>query len=113
MSARRSRSSRSLRDFADQPHSKARAGKWLSHHELAIEAQILSDAPHFVLEQVAERLDEAKIHPLRQTADIVVALDHDGRAMHRCRLDDIRVERALRQEIEAPQLLRALSRTHR
>ena len=33
------------------------------------------DAPHLVLEELAKRLDEPKLHRLGQAADVVVRLD--------------------------------------
>ena len=58
----------------------------------------------FVLEQLAQRLDELETHPLGKAADVVVALDHVRRADHRNALDHVRIQRALRQEVERSEL---------
>ena len=55
-------------------------GNGWRHDELLLEAEVAADAPHFVLEQIAQRLDQLELHPLRQPADVVMALDHDRRA---------------------------------
>ena len=62
------------------------------------------DAPHLVLEQLPQRLDELEAHALRQPADVVMALDRRGRPDDRHALDDVGIERALRQEVEAAEL---------
>jgi hypothetical protein len=46
-------------------------------------------APHLVLEQLAQRLDQLHAHPLGQPADVVVALDERRLADDRHRLDDV------------------------
>ena len=62
---------------------------------------------HLVLEQLAERLDELEPHALGQAADVVVALDRGRLPDDRHALDDVGIERALRQEVEVPELARA------
>ena len=64
------------------------------HHPLG-HAELLADAPHLVLEEQAQRLDEAHLHVLRQPADVVVRLDRLGDAVGAARLDHVRVERSL------------------
>ena len=62
-------------------------------------------SPHLVLEQFAQRLDELHVHAFGQPADIVVRLDGDRRpAGEGHALDDIRIERSLRQEVGAAEL---------
>ena len=43
------------------------------------QAELAAERPHLVLEEHAERLDQAHVHALRQPADIVVRLDGDRR----------------------------------
>ena len=62
-------------------------------------------ALHLVLEQLAQRLDQAEVHALRQAADIVVRLDGDARPLERDRFDDVRIERALSEKIGAAESL--------
>src|SRR5690606_23712296 len=63
--------------------------------------------PHLVLEKLAERLDELQVHPLGQTADIVMRLD--GNAWPSGKgdaFDDVGIERALRKEFRTTHLPR-------
>ncbi len=55
---------------------------------------------HLVLEEFAQRLDELHVHLFRQAAHIVVALDHGAWPLVRDGLDDVRVQRALRQPFD-------------
>ena len=58
-----------------------------------------AELAHLVLEELAQRLDELEPHALGQAADVVVALDGLRRALERHRLDDVRIERALGEEL--------------
>ena len=51
------------------------------------------------LNRLAQRLDQLQRHVLGQPADVVVALDHRRRAVAAAALDDVRVERALHEEL--------------
>ena len=42
--------------------------------------ELAAQRSHFVLEQLAQRLEQPHVHPLGQTADVVMRLDGDGRA---------------------------------
>ena len=59
----------------------------------------MPEAADLVLEQVAQRLDELEAHVLGQPADVVVALDHRGRAVAAAGLDEVGVQRALDEEL--------------
>ena len=72
-------------------------------------AEHRAELAHLVLEQLAQRLDELELHPLGQPADVVVALDRRRRALEGDRLDDVRIERALRQELDVADSWRASS----
>ena len=68
--------------------------------------QLAAQRAHLVLEQLAQRLDQLHVHPLRQAADVVVRLDRHRRAAgERHALDHVGIERALRQELGAAELL--------
>jgi hypothetical protein len=41
-------------------------------HHLGGQTQLESDAPHLVLEQLAQRLDQLQLHVRRQAADVVM-----------------------------------------
>ena len=62
------------------------------------QAELLAHAPHLVLEEGAQRLDELHGHVLGQSADVVMRLDLRGDALGAARLDHVRVERALDEE---------------
>ena len=73
----------------------------------ARQAEFDAQAPHLVLEQLAQRLDQAQLHVLGQAADIVVALDDVGLAgLAAGRFDHVRVDRALGQPPGVLQLAR-------
>src|SRR5699024_6157579 len=65
------------------------------------QAQLGADRAHLVLEHRAQRLDEGELQVVGQTADVVVALDVGG-AGTASGLDDVRVEGALDEEVDAP-----------
>ena len=64
------------------------------------QAEFQAELPHFVFEQIAQRLDQFKAEFLGQSADVVMQLDRGGRAV-RCRaaFDHVGIERALGQEV--------------
>ncbi len=71
--------------------------------------QLAAKLAHFVLEQLAQGLQQLQLHPLRQAADIVVRLDRHRRAAREGdAFDHIGIERALRQEIRAAEFRRLL-----
>ena len=71
------------------------------------QAELAAELAHLVLEQFAQRLDQLHVHPLGQAADIVVALDRHRRpAGEADAFDHVGIERALRQEVGAADLLR-------
>ncbi|MNN08968.1 hypothetical protein D3C81_1218370 [compost metagenome] len=69
------------------------------------QAQLQADLAHFVLEQFTQRLDQLEVHFLRQATDVVVRLDHVGlAALGAGRLDHVRVDGALGEELDVVQL---------
>jgi hypothetical protein len=109
-SARCSSASRS-RVGAEHADRESRPGERLAHQELLVDPRSRPTRAHLVLEELAQRLDEREAHPLGQPAHVVMALDGGRGPAHRDRLDDVRVERALRQEVEVAELLRFSSKT--
>ena len=92
--------------LTEDPDGKAGPGERLAHDKFLVEPEFPADNAHFVLEQLAKRLHQLHPHPRRQPADIVMAFDH-GRLTHdRDRLNHVRVQRPLRQEIDLAQLRR-------
>jgi hypothetical protein len=87
-----------LLHLAEDAHAQARAREGMAVDHLRRQAQRHAQLAHFVLEQVAQRLQQLQPQLLRQAADVVVALDRDGLlALAAARLDDVRIDRALRQ----------------
>src|SRR3546814_15778470 len=73
------------------------------------QAELAPERAHLVLEQLAQRLDRLHLHARRQAAHVVVRPDGDaGAAGEGDRLDDVGIERALRQEIRPTDLRRLL-----
>jgi hypothetical protein len=76
---------------------------------VARQAELDTQAAHFVLEQLAQRFDQAEFHVLGQATDIVMALDHMRLAgLAAGRLDHVRVDGALRQPLGIGELARFL-----
>ena len=90
--------SRSAVDLADDPDAETGPGERLPVHDRLRQAQFGADPRHLVLEQRPQRLDQLELQVVRQAADVVVALDV-GRAGAAAALDDVRVERALHEEL--------------
>ena len=100
-------SSFSRRDLARAADREARPRERMAADERLGQAELAAERPHLVLEQLAQRLDQLHVHALGQAADIVVRLDGDRRAAgERHALDHVGIERALRQEFGAADLLR-------
>jgi hypothetical protein len=95
--------------LAEDAHAQARARERMAVDHVARQAEGNAEPAHLVLEQFAQRLDQAELHVFRQAADIVVALDHMRLAgLAAGRLDHVRVDRALRQPLRVGELLRLL-----
>ena len=62
--------------FAEDPDSQTRAGEGLTVYRLFGKSQFKAQLPHFILEQFAQRFEQGKLHHLRQTANVMVRLDH-------------------------------------
>ena len=62
-------------DVAEDAHCQARSGERMAADEMLGHAEFSSHAAHFILEEQSQRLAELKIHLLRQSAHVVVALD--------------------------------------
>src|SRR5689334_16023530 len=71
-------------------------------------SQLSSNQSHFILEQLAQRLDQLQVHLLRQAAHIVMTLDDRRWTTHRDRLDHVRIQRALDQVADIAQTFRFL-----
>ena len=101
-SASRSVSSRSLGHFAQAAHGQARAGERMPPDDFFGQAELRAQPADFVLEQVAQRLDQLEAQILGQAADVVMQLDRGGRAVGGgAAFDHVGIERALGQKLGA------------
>ena len=92
------------RDLAEDADGKAGAGEGLAHDQIFRQAELAAELADLVLEQQAQRLDDLlEVDEVRQAANVVVALD-DG-SIARAGLDDVGVDRALGEIVDAPDLL--------
>ena len=77
------------------------------------QAELQAEPADFVLEQVAQRLDQLEAKSCRQAADVVVQLDRVGRAVGAgAAFDHVGIERALGQESGAVDLARLRRAKH-
>src|SRR6266446_2991408 len=80
---------------ASNAHAQAGARERMAEHHLARQAERQAELAHFVLEKLAQRLEQLEVQRLGQAADIVVRLDGGGLLGLRAgRLDHVRVDRA-------------------
>src|SRR5262249_19136048 len=63
--------------------------------------EVRAELPDLVLEELSHRLDQLESELLRQAPDIVMSLDDGRRTLDRDRLDDVGIERALREILRA------------
>src|SRR5262249_20467806 len=89
--------------------AQAWTGEWVAPDDLFWQAKRRADLTHLVLEQVAQRLDQAERQVFGQP-DVVVRLDPSRRrgSVVAGALDDVRIQRALGQEIDPAELARFL-----
>src|SRR5690606_18304768 len=85
---------------------QAWARERMAPDEVVRQAEFLAEYADFVLEELAQRLDQLHFHALGQATHIVMRFDRDRRtAGERNAFDHVRVERALHQEVGAAELL--------
>ena len=85
--------------FAQDAHTQAGAGEGVAVDHVVGQAQGHAEFAHFVLEQIAQRLQQFQAQLFGQAADVVVAFDDDGFfAFGAAAFDHVGVNRALGQE---------------
>ena len=58
---------------------RSRSREWLTEDKFLRDAKLQTRFADFIFEEVAQRLDDClEIHIIRETADVVVGLDHCG-----------------------------------
>src|SRR5690606_11787685 len=93
-----------LAHFGKNTHAQPRAGEWVAIDHVVGQAQLQADLAYFVLEQLAQRLDQFKGHVIGQAANVVVRLDHVGLAgLGASGFDHVGVDGALGQELDVLQ----------
>ena len=95
-----------LRHLPQHPNGQARPREGVAPEDLPRQAQLLPGGAHLVLEELPQGLDEGQLHPLGEPAHVVVALDGGRGALEGDALDHVRVEGALGQELDLPELPR-------
>ena len=99
-------------DFTQNTHAQPGAREGMPMHHVPRQAQFHPQFAHFILEQFAQRLEEFELHVLGQTAHIVVRLDDVCFArLAAGRLDDVGIDRALRQPFDVLELVASSSNT--
>ena len=66
--------------LAEDAHPKTRAGERVTPDHLMRQTEFFPDRTHLIFKQLPERLQQFELHIIRQTADIVMALDVMGLA---------------------------------
>ncbi len=95
--------------FADDPDAQAGTGKRMPHDDLFRQAQFEADLADLILEQLTQGLDQFHAHLLRQAAHVVMRLDDVRLAgLGAGRFDNVGIDRALRQPLDALELVRLL-----
>lgn len=91
--------------LTDNTDTKSRSREWLTEDKFLRDAKLQTRFADFIFEEVAQRLDDfLEIHIIRETADVVVGLDHCGFSA-KSGLYHIRVDGSLCQEIHGSDLL--------
>src|SRR5207237_4310324 len=90
-------------DRSEHPHRETRAGERMPPENVLRDAELGADAADLILEEAPERLDDFERHDLGKPADVVMRLDASARLrVPRSRLNDVRVDRALDEEVNVP-----------
>jgi hypothetical protein len=90
------------RDRTKHTHRQTGTGERMSPDPLFRQTQCKTSGAHFIFEQVTQRLDQGQLHIGWQPADVVMSFDrHALLTIRRLALDDIGIERSLRQKARA------------
>ena len=91
------------RDIAQDTHSQTRTREGVTGNQVFGHAQLATYTTHLVLKQPLQGLTQLQMHLLRQTAYIMMALDHLAGDVQR--LDTVGIDRALSQPFGIGNLL--------
>ena len=92
-------------DLTEDADAEARAREGVAPEEVGADAEGTADAAHLILEEEAQGLDDAEVHLLGESADVVVRLDGGGGSVDRYALDDVGIDCALREPARSLDLL--------
>ena len=93
------------RHFAQNAHAEPRSRERMAIHHLPRQSELEPELAHFVLEQLAQRLQELEVQRLGQPSDVVMRLDGVRLLGLGTRgLDDVRIDRSLREPLHVAQL---------
>ena len=90
-------------DRARTAHTESRSREWLAVDHIFRQPELSADNTNLVLKQELDRLDQLKIHLLRKPADVVMRFDRSA-------FQNIRIDRSLREKLDAVQLSRFLGK---
>ena len=95
--------------FSEDAHTEPRPRERVPVDHLARQAELETQLAHFVLEELAQRLEELQVHALGQAADVVMRLDDVRLAGASARgLDHVGIDRALCQPLDSREFPRFL-----
>src|ERR1700719_450686 len=88
-------------NLSQDAHAESRSRERMPMHHLLRKPQLQPQLSYFVLEQFAQRLQQLELHVFRQAAHVVVRFD-DMRLsrLGARRLNDVRIDRALREPLD-------------
>src|SRR5262249_37737867 len=84
--------------LSKNPDREPGAGERLASDDLFGKRELAADSSNFVFEQLPKRLDQPKMHLLRQASYVVMRLYHRRWSFDRHRFDHVRIERSLHRK---------------
>jgi len=87
-------------DFSEDANGQAGAGEWLAAEDVFGHGHVAANAADFVLEEVAQGLDQLEFHEFGEAAYVVVAFDCLARTFDTGGLDNVGIEGALNQPVD-------------
>jgi hypothetical protein len=87
-------------DGTEDTDGESRSGEGVTADEVSGDVEETTEGADFVLEELTKGLDELELHVVEETTDVVVRLDRCRGTLERDRLDDIRVQSSLEEELD-------------
>ena len=92
-------------DLAEDADAESGAREGMAPEEVGADAEGTAYAAHLILEEETQGLDDAEVHLLGESADVVMRLDGGGRSVDRYALDDVGIDCALGEPARSLYLL--------